>query len=148
MRVADAFNERTAKIRSSATLREAAELLATTQSSDLMVVDDNDNLLGVASEGDLVRAIIPSREEVLEGDLPLLSSLELIGERGSSIKDLSVSDIMITEPITVSLEDPLLKAAQIMAAKMLRRLPVVDDGKLVGSISRADICHHVLREQT
>lgn len=148
MRVADAFNEKTAKIGSDATLRDAAELLADTRSSDLMVVDEDETLLGVVSEGDLVRAVMPSRDEILEGDVPLLLSLDLIEEKGSSIKDLSVVDIMIEEPITVSPEDPLLKAARIMTSKMLRRLPVVDGGRLIGSLSRADICLHVMGEQT
>lgn len=148
MRVADAYNERTAKIMSDATLQDAAELLATTVSSDLMVVDWDDNLVGVLSEGDLIRAVMPSQAEVLQGDVPLLSSLELMAEKGSDIRDLRVQDIMVNDPITVSPEDPLLKAAQIMTSKMIRRLPVVDEGKLVGSLSRADICLQVLREQS
>ncbi|MBU1672004.1 MAG: CBS domain-containing protein [Actinobacteria bacterium] len=147
MRVADAFNEKVAKLASAATLCDAAELLSATQSSELMVVDGDDNLLGVVSEGDLVRAVMPSRDEVLEGDLPLLSSLELIAEKGSSIKDRRVTEIMITDPITMSPEDPLLKAAQIMDSRKIRRLPVVDAGRLVGTLSRADICLHVIREQ-
>lgn len=147
MRVIDVLNEKTAKIKGDASLREAAELLATTLSSDLMVVDENDLLLGVLSEGDLVRAVMPTEEEVLEGDFPLLQSLELIEEKGVNVGRLSVKDVMIEAPVTVSPEDPLLKAAQIMTSKMIRRLPVVDDGKLVGSLSRADICLHVLKEQ-
>lgn len=148
MRVADAYSEKTAKARANATLREAAELLSDTRSSDLMVVADDETLLGVVSEGDLIRAVMPSREEVLSDEVPLLQILDLIEEKRSSIKDICVTDIMTENPITVTPEDPLLKAAQIMTSKMIHRLPVVVGGKLIGSLSRADICLHVMREHT
>lgn len=48
-----------------ADLRRAAEIVALSEASDLMVVDRENRLIGVLSEGDLIRAIMPDFDEVL-----------------------------------------------------------------------------------
>lgn len=147
MRVADAYNPRPIKIRSDSSLREAAELLAKTQVSDIMVVDSGEMLVGVLSEGDLIRAVIPEQGEVIESDMPLLAGFELMEEKGKEIREVKVADIMVPQPEAVTVEDPILKAAQLMISMMTGRLPVLEDGRLVGSLSRADVCRAVLAEE-
>ena len=51
---------------------------------------------------------------------------------------------MITDPITMKPTDEAASAASVMAEKQIRRLPVVDERKLVGTVSRADICRAVI----
>jgi len=51
---------------------------------------------------------------------------------------------VIRAAITISPGEDVLKAAGTMISHQIRRLPVVADGKLVGTISRADICRAVL----
>ena len=53
-------------------------------------------------------------------------------------------EIVIRTPIVVTPDNDVVKAAATMASEKINRLPVVEDGKLVGTISRADICHAVL----
>lgn len=147
MQVAEAYNPKMIKIKCGASLKEVAELLVETRASDIMVVDEDGMLMGVASEGDLIRAVIPKTEEIISSDVPLLAGLEMIEEKGREVSRLKVEDIMIESPIAITEEDPLIKAAQIMLSKMIRRLPVVKEGRLIGSISRADICNAVLSEK-
>lgn len=146
MLVGDAYNPNTVKIAVTADLGEASELFSKTRISDVMVVDEEGYLVGVVSEGDLMRAVMPDRDEIIESDLPLLTGFEIMEEKGQEIREITVEDIMIPMPITVVEEDALIKAAQIMLAKMIRRLPVVKDGRLIGCLSRADICRAVLDE--
>ena len=49
-----------------------------------------------------------------------------------------VSDIMTKNPLTVSPQDPILQAASYMGLKHFRRIPVEENGKLVGMISIGD----------
>lgn len=146
MLVRDAYNSNTVKIKAGSTLQDVAELFAETRASDIMVVGNDDVLVGVASEGDLVREVLPGHDEILDSDLPLLAGFEMMEEKGQKLRNIKVEDIMVADPLTVREEDALIKAAQIMMSKMIRRLPVVRQGKLVGSLSRADICRAVLAE--
>ena len=57
---------------------------------------------------------------------------------------LSINQVMKHSPQTVSSEDTLKEAAQILAEKEFHALPVTDDGKLVGIITTTDIINYFL----
>jgi CBS domain-containing protein len=54
-----------ARIAPEASLREAARIFADSAASDLMVAGDDDRLIGVLSEGDVIRAVLPDIDEIL-----------------------------------------------------------------------------------
>lgn len=120
---------------------QAAQLASSNQISDLMVVDEQQNFVGVVSEGDLIRAVLPDVEELVQsanGNLSkAFANFLLLGKKHA---DETVERLIIREPITLSLDDELLKAAIVMATLKIGRLPVVENGKLVATVSRADIC--------
>ena len=144
MLIRDVMNTSPAHIRAGATMREAAEAVRHSQCSDLMVVDDSGNFVGVLSEGDLIRTVLPKLDELIaEGSLE--AAKDLFDSKGESLGGERIDGIVIKKPITVSPGDRLHGAAATMILKQIRRLPVVDGGKLVGTVSRADICVGVLR---
>jgi CBS domain-containing protein len=55
-----------------------------------------------------------------------------------------IDPLVIHNAITLKTTDDIAQAAVVMIEKQIRRLPVVDDGKLVGTVSRADICRAVI----
>ncbi len=144
MKIADIMNVNVSRIRVGSTVRQAAELLSTSQASDLMVVDAANNFAGVLSEGDLIRVTLPDFEEILASGEGLSAGLDVFIEKGNKLASRAIDEYVIKSPITVRPQDPVLRAATIMITKMIRRLPVVDDGQLVGVISRADICKGVI----
>lgn len=58
---------------------------------------------------------------------------------GGNADTTPVSSIMSTEPVHVSPDDDTLTASRLMARSQIRRLPVVDNGKLVGMLSLGDL---------
>lgn len=51
----------------------------------------------------------------------------------------TISEVMTTDPVTLSSEATLLDARALMASKSIKHLPIVDDGKLVGLVSETDL---------
>ena len=87
------------------------------QYSGMPVIDSEKRVVGVISEFDLLKAI----------------------RKGLSLEEVPVKDLMTKEPITADSNASPESVIDVMIAKNIIRLPVVQDGKLVGVISRSDI---------
>lgn len=144
MKIGDVMNPRAVRILKDATLKEAAKLVSESQVSDLMVVDDQGKFAGVLSEGDIIRAALPGYDELMRDGTSLGGAWKVFLEKGKEIRDSKIERLVIKSPVTFSSGEELLKAASTMINKQIRVLPVVDDGRLVGTISRGDLCLAVL----
>ena len=91
-----------------------------------ILVTDNERLVGIVSQGDCAIKVL----------LPNLSP-----------KEVSVSQIMTSNPLTVSLDNSLDECMAIMVHKHIRHLPVLDQDKLVGVISIGDIVKNIIEVQ-
>ena len=114
--------------------------------SGLFVVDQANTFVGVLSEGDMMGKLLPEMSEVIAKGGGLRSSYDIFSEKGAKLGGEPVDRHLVGNPITLDPNDELLKAATTMAMKNMRRLPVVKDGKLVGTMSRGDICKAVLKQ--
>lgn len=138
------MDPKAARIGVSTTFQEAAELLVLTQASDLIVVDAEGAFLGVVSEGDVLRALIPDYNEVTAAGGSMQDAARLFVEHGHDLATQTVERLIIRHPITVAPDDDLLGVSAIMIEKMIRRLPVVEGKRFVGTIARADVAWAVL----
>ena len=125
-------------------MREAAKLVSSAEVSDLMVIDRQKNFVGVLSEGDLLRAILPNFDEVLAAGESLSAAFRFFVKKGRDVSSLSIDPLIIRNPITVKPDDDVAQIATILVQMQIRRLPVVENDRLLGTISRADICRAVI----
>jgi len=112
------------------TIREAAEVLATEHVSGAPVVHVG-RPLGMVSAADLLEfiAALPADPEAVSGGL----------EHGI-LDDHTVEEAMTRGPLTtIGPDAPASRAAELMQAEGVHRLPVVEDGKLVGIITTTDL---------
>ncbi len=144
MLIRDIMSYNATRIGVDSTMQRAAEIVALSQASDLMVVDDDNNFVGVLSEGDLIRAVLPKFEEMMLSGGSLAEAFDLFIDNGRELAVAPIEPLVIRDPISLTPRDKALKAATIMVSKQIRRLPVVDAGKLIGTVSRADVCRAVL----
>lgn len=145
MQVRDIMNINSIRILSGSTMAEAAELAAMSNASGLFVIDEEDKFIGVLSEGDMMKATLPEMSEIMAVGQTLRETYDIFSEKGRRLGPESIDNHLIPGPITLKPEDSMLKAATTMAVKKMRRLPVVKNGKLVGTVSRGDICKAVLK---
>jgi CBS domain-containing protein len=120
--VRDIMNTRVVGIRPDATLAEAVAMLTQHHIGGAPVVTADGAVIGVISELALI-------DVVFDPDA----------------KDSPVSEYMTPEVHTVHPDDPLSRPAQLFALYSFRRLPVVQDGKLVGIVTRRDLMNYALR---
>jgi acetoin utilization protein AcuB len=112
-------------------LRHARERMAKSRINQLPVVV-NDKLVGIVTDRD-VRDAYPSSLRLFHG-----KDLDEFGESHT------VEAIMTYNVVTVSPQTPLLEAAQQLRRRRFGALPVVEEGKLVGIITRGDLLDALL----
>jgi CBS domain-containing protein len=91
----------------------------------ILVIDD-DNLVGIVSQGDCaIKVLLPNNNP----------------------KEVSVSKIMTVNPLTVNLSNSLEECMAIMVHKHIRHLPVLEEKKVIGVISVGDIVKNIIELQ-
>lgn len=140
------MNRQAARVRMDDTLRMAAELLALTQVSDLAVVDEEGRFLGVLSEGDVLRALMPDYTGLEDDSVTIQDAIDFFSTVGVQRSEDSLAPLVIAESITVAPDDDLLRPAAAMVTHQIRRLPVLEGDRFVGTLSRADIVWALLCE--
>jgi CBS domain-containing protein len=126
---------------------EAAKILLEKGINGVPVVD-KDKLVGIICQSDLVaqqkKLPIPSLFTLLDGFIPL-SSTKYLEKVIHKIAATTVNDAMTPDPLTVSPETGIDEIATLMLEKKFHTIPVVDRGKLVGIVGKADILRTLLQ---
>lgn len=121
----DIMTKHVVTIRPAESVRTAVERLIAEQISGLPVVDEAGRMVGIVTEF----ALLATAYDESVGSDP-------------------ISRHMTTEVFTVDADDPIRKIADLFIVHRVRRVPVMDGGRIVGLISRRDVLTAVYRSQT
>jgi CBS domain-containing protein len=102
---------------STTTVNEAASMMKRHGVGILPVCEDG-RLLGMLTDRDIVIGCVAA---------------------GMDVKECQVKEFMTSEPVTIAPNMDIEEAAEVMGKEQVRRLPVVEDGNLVGMLSLGDI---------
>jgi CBS domain-containing protein len=137
MQAANVMTFGAATIHPEASIEEAARAMLQNRISGLPVVDGSGKLVGMVTEGDLLR------RQPGETDRPRWLQLLLGSPRSGERIDLghpqTVADVMTTHVISVREDTPVSQIADLMRRHGIKRVPVLDHGKVIGIVSRADL---------
>jgi CBS domain-containing protein len=108
-----------------ATVYEALAMMAAKEVGAVLVIERG-SLLGIVSAKDYgIRVVL----------------------QGKDAKDVLVREIMTSPVVTISPDVKVMEGMQIMTTKKIRHLPVLENGKLVGIVTLADLARAILAEQ-
>lgn len=113
-----------------------AQIMLAERVSGIPVVDDDGGLIGIVTEGDLLR-----RTELgTEGAFPDASQdADAMTKAYVKSHSWNVGDVMTTDVITVDANATAREIATLIVRHGIKRLPVISNGRLIGIVSRADL---------
>ena len=107
--------------------------------SALLVMDISAKLVGVVSEGDLIRRVENDTERQRSWWLEMFMSTDALAKEFVKSHAKRVADVMTRDVIVAAPETSLREIANLMEKHGIKRVPIVDGGKVVGIVSRANL---------
>lgn len=148
LKVRDAMTTDVIVVNPDTPVKEIAEIMLKNRIGGVPVVE-NERLVGIVTEEDLimknVRIHFPTYIQLLDAVI-YLESLKKYEEELRRAVGATAKDVMSKELVTISPDASLEDAATLMVEKGISRLPVVENDKLVGIVTKRDILRHISKE--
>jgi CBS domain-containing protein len=141
MKAADIMTRQVVTIEAAAPIATAVRLMLQNRISGLPVVNPAGKLVGIVTEGDFLRRAETGTE------MRRARWLEFVLGPGRSASDYvrsharRVDEVMTPDVASVTQDTPLDEIVQLMEKRHIKRVPVTEDGKIVGIVSRANLLH-------
>lgn len=139
MKAADVMVSNVVTVHPDASVRDVAKLLLSNRISAVPVVAKSGELVGIVSEGDLIRRAETETDrrrswwlEMLIGSTPLAAEYVKTHAR-------TVADVMTANVVTATPETSLRDIAELLEKNSIKRVPIVNNRKVVGIVSRANL---------
>ena len=147
MKVRDIMSTKVVTASPSTTIRDIAGLMVEKHVSGLPVLSDSGTLVGIVSEGDLLRRPELGTQKHRRRWVSFFSGVDEQAREFTKTHALRAGDVMTEQVIHVSEQTPLGDVVGLMEKHNIKRLPVLSDGKLVGIVSRADLLRALAARQ-
>jgi len=147
MKVKDIMNSDVVFCKPEDSVRDTAKILKENNISGAPVLEDG-KLVGIVSEADLLKLLVlpehgglwlPSPFEVIEVPIRELLSWEETKKMLSDVGTKQIGEMMRKDVYTISPEASVEEASELMIRHRINRLPVVEEGRVVGIVTRGDI---------
>ncbi|MXQ10697.1 CBS domain-containing protein [Microvirga makkahensis] len=120
-------------------VQDIAKLLYAHRISGLPVVDAEQRIVGIVSEGDLIRHVEAVGQPRRSWWLTLFSDDSALARDYAKIHGRTARDVMTAKVITVDGATPLVEIAMLMERHRIKRVPVLNEGKLIGIVTRSNL---------
>ncbi len=138
MRVRDVMSTGVVTGRRTDTVRSVVVKMLTRRCGAIPIVEDDDRLVGIVALRDVMLPMYPNYGDYIHDNVHSRDFLEM-EKNYPEVLAKKAEEIMSRNPLVVTPETPILEAASYMGLKHLRRIPVVENGRLVGMVSIGDI---------
>jgi CBS domain-containing protein len=139
MNAGDVMTRNVVSVSPDTTVGELVTILLSRNISGVPVIDTDGTLVGVVTEGDLMRRAELGTERKHGGWLAFFTATATMAEDYVKSHGTKVRDLMTPTVVAVAPTAPLSEVADLMEERHVRRVPVVEGGKVVGIVSRANL---------
>jgi CBS domain-containing protein len=126
-------------VKPSASVRDVAKIFLKHKISAVPVVDDHGKVVGIVSEGDLLHRVENDTEMRHSSWLRLLTQQEVLAVEYAKSHSRKVADVMTKRVISAAPDTSLSDIAMLMERHSIKRVPILNEGRLVGIVSRANL---------
>ena len=147
MKIRDIMDPSPDIIRTSDTFEHLIKILGEVKYHVVFVVDKEEKLVGIVTEGDIIKVLIP-KYITLDESLISVMDVNYFERKCKENKNLPISEIMSKVAFMVCEEDPIIKAAALMVVNKIHTIPVVRESKIVGIVSRLTLIKHITKVLT
>ena len=147
MRVKDIMDTTPNLVRTSDTFEHLIKTLDEVKYHVVFVVDREDKLVGIVTEADIIKVLIP---KYISFDEFLISAMNenYLENKCIESRNLTITEIMAKTILSVHEDDTVIKAAALMAVNKIHTLPVVRDGKIIGIVNLINLIKHIMNVLT
>jgi CBS domain-containing protein len=121
------------------TVHDVAALMAEKRISGVPVVTETNMVIGVVSQSDLIHRAELGTDRRRKWWLRVFSDDRQLAKDFSQSHGQTARDVMVRHVVTIRADAELGEAAELLDSHRVKRLPVVDNGKLVGMLTRTDL---------
>jgi len=145
MKAADVMTRKVISVTPETTIADAARLMLQRRIDGLPVVDAGGTVVGVVTEGDLLRRAETGTERRHPRWFEFLITPGRLAEEYAQANARKVGAVMSADVVAVAPQDSLGEIVGRMERHHIKRLPVIEEGQLVGIVSRADLVRALIQ---
>ena len=139
MNAADVMTRNILSVAPDSTIAEAVRTMLDNRISGLPVIDEAGRLVGILTEGDLLRRGETATERHRPRWLEILMGPGRLAEEYVRTHSRRIAEVMTRDPVSVAPDTPLKEIVGLMERHRIKRVPVLDGDAPVGILSRADL---------
>lgn len=155
LRVRDLMTTQVITVRPTDTIRQAVIRMAVDNVTGAPVVDNRNHVLGILSQTDILGLILRYQDKLdkeeaghlLSAPMDTSASSEPMAIAQKEISEMKVQDLMVRSALYTTPDAEIIEALKVMMKLDVGRLPVLEQGVLVGTISRSDIIFYIYKKK-
>jgi len=122
-----------------ALVSEAAKLMSENDISAIPVVDEQGDVVGIISEADLMRREEIGTEKKHYGWLEAVMPATMLAIEFAKSHGMKVEEVMSQHVVSATADAPLAEIATLLERNRIKRVPIIEKGKVIGIVSRANL---------
>ena len=131
-----------------ATIKEVLQKLVDCKTSGVPIINAKHQVVGFISDGDIMKFIAKQNPRIIDmtSFITVWYDTESFEKKLHDLMDLNVMELATTKLVSVETDFDVDEVAKVLGEKKIKKVPVLEDGKLVGVISRSDILRFILAD--